>query len=76
MLSADTLIRLTVMQEQANNVKASAHELIDQLPEGVSWSQLAYHVEVRASIERGLDDAKAGRVYSSDQIRERLGLPR
>ena len=59
---------------QTANIKTSAHELIDRLPETVSWSDLAYHIEVRASIERGLEDVKAGRTYTTDEIKKRLGL--
>lgn len=62
----------TIMQTA--NIKTSAHELIDQLPESVSWSELAYHIEVRASIERGIEDADAGRTYTTDEIKKRLGL--
>lgn len=59
---------------QTANVKSSAHELIDQLPESVSWSELAYHIEVRASIERGMEDAEAGRTYTTEELKKRLGL--
>jgi predicted transcriptional regulator len=59
---------------QTASIKTSAHELIDQLPESVSWSELAYHIEVRASIERGIEDADAGRTYTTDEVKKRLGL--
>lgn len=59
---------------QTANIKSSAHELIDQLPESVSWSELAYHIEVRASIERGIEDADAGRTYTTEEVKKRLGL--
>ena len=59
---------------QTANIKTNAHELIDQLPEGVSWSELAYHIEVRASIERGIEDADAGRTYTTEEVKKRLGL--
>lgn len=59
---------------QSTNIKTSAHELIDRLPESVSWSELAYHIEVRASIERGLEDIEAGRTYTSEEVKEHLGL--
>ena len=61
---------------QAVNIKTSAHELIDQLPENVSWSELVYHIEVRASIERGIEDADAGRTYTTEEVKKRLGLIR
>jgi len=75
----DSLSGMMVQNREVNtmqelNVKSTAHELIEQLPDNVSWSQLAYHVEVRASIERGLDDARAGRFCSTDEVKERLGI--
>ena len=62
------------MVMQSTDIKTSAHELIDRLPESVSWSELAYHIEVRASIERGLEDIEAGRTYTSEEVKEHLGL--
>ena len=59
---------------QSTDIKTSAHELIDRLPESVSWSELAYHIEVRASIERGLEDIEAGRTYTSEEVKQHLGL--
>jgi len=59
---------------QTANIKTNAHELIDQLPENVSWSELAYHIEVRASIERGVEDAGAGRTYTTEEVKKRLGI--
>ena len=61
---------------QTANIKPNAHELIDQLPENVSWSELAYYIEVRASIQRGVEDADAGRTYTTEEVKERLGLTR
>lgn len=59
---------------QTANIKASAHEFIDRLPDSINWSDLAYHVEVRASIERGREDVKAGRVYTTEEVKKHLGL--
>lgn len=58
------------------NVKAAAHQLIDQLPDGVGWDEIAYEMEVRASIERGLADAEAGRVISQEEVEKRFGITR
>ncbi|MCK7494446.1 MAG: hypothetical protein MZW92_27140 [Comamonadaceae bacterium] len=33
--------------------KQQARELIDQLPDNATWDEIAYRVEVHASIERG-----------------------
>ena len=43
------------------DVKASAKAMIDRLlTRVIAWERLAYHVDVRASIERGLAEAGAG----------------
>jgi predicted transcriptional regulator len=59
---------------QTDNAKQAAHRLIDQLPDDATWDQLAYHIEARASIERGLADVQAGRVLSHEEIRKEFGL--
>lgn len=54
--------------------KQQARELLDELPDSVSWSELAYRMEVRADIEQGLADAKAGRVFTTEELRREFGL--
>lgn len=58
------------------NVKAAARQLIDQLPEGVTWDELAYEIEVRASIERGLAEAEAGQLIPQQDVEKKFGLTR
>jgi len=55
--------------------KQEAHRLIDELPDGVTWQELAYRLEVRAEIEEGLSDIKAGRVSDVKDVRREFGLP-
>ena len=50
-----------------DSIKTEAHKLIDSLPDGVTWDQLAYRFDVRCSIERGLADAEAGRVLTQEE---------
>lgn len=57
-------------------VKKAAHDLIDQLPDDITWDDLAYKIEVRASIERGLADAEAGRTTSQEEIEKLFGVTR
>lgn len=57
-------------------VKQQAHELIDELPDSTTWDELAYRIEVRASIERGLADIEAGRVIPQEDVEKRFGLKR
>jgi len=55
--------------------KQQARALIDALPDNVTWSELAYRLEVRADIEEGLAEVKAGRVVSTTELRRDFGLP-
>lgn len=58
----------------STNVKQAAHQLIDQLPEGVTWDEVAYRFAVRASIERGLLDAEARRLVSQEDVEKHFGI--
>jgi hypothetical protein len=59
----------TIMQ------KEEAHRLIDRLPENATWDDLMHEIYVRAIIERGLADVKAGRTKDVREVREKFGLP-
>ncbi len=48
-------------------VHHATHRLIDQLPDEVSRDELAYQIEVRASIERGLAGTGAGRLIPQEE---------
>ncbi len=55
--------------------KQQARQLIEELPDGVTWSELAYRLEVRADIEEGMADVKAGRVLTTAELRREFGPP-
>lgn len=58
----------------SGNVKEQVKELVDQLPEDVSWDEVLDKVRVRRLIEKGLCDAQAGRTTSLDDVRKQFGL--
>jgi len=60
----------------STTVKEAAHQLIDLLPDEVSWDDLAYQIELRASIERGLGDADAGRLIPQDEVEKKFNITR
>ena len=55
--------------------KAEAHKLIDQLPAHATWDDLMHEIYVRETIEKGLEDSKAGRTKGVADIRKKYGLP-
>ena len=55
-------------------VKTEAHRLVNELPEGAGWEELAYAIYVREKVERGRADARAGRSRSQDDILKEFGL--
>jgi predicted transcriptional regulator len=50
--------------------------LLDQLPDNDTWDEIAYRVEVHASIERGLADSDAGRVTPQEEVEKHFGIKR
>ncbi len=58
---------------QTADIKNAAHQLIDQL-DHPTWAELAYEVAVKASIEQGLSEAKAGELISQEDIEKEFGI--
>ncbi|MFL6714122.1 MAG: hypothetical protein ACJ8LN_14540 [Sulfurifustis sp.] len=57
----------------SGSAKQQARELIDQLPDDTTWDEIAYRVEVHASVERGLADSENGRAITQDEVEKRFG---
>ena len=62
------------MSATASTLKQQAHTLIDRLPNTVTWDDVAYEIELRASIERGLVDARAGRLIPVEDLMKEFGV--
>jgi hypothetical protein len=56
------------------NIKNEVLNLIESLPDNISWEDLYFAVYVRRSIEDGLADVRAGRVMDVEEVRARWGL--
>lgn len=52
--------------------KEEVRQILDQLPAEVSFDEIQYHIYVRQKIDRGLDDAEAGRVLSEEEVERRM----
>ena len=62
------------MAASPSQFKKDAYALIDNLPESASWDDLAYEAELRASIERGLADSRAGRLIPLEDLMKEFGV--
>jgi hypothetical protein len=57
-------------------IKEEAQRLVDTLPEDATWGDLARLVLERQRVEEGLADLDAGITWTSDEIRDKLGIPK
>lgn len=55
-------------------LKEEARKLIEALPDDATWEDLTQRVFERQMIEEGIANLEAGRTWTSDQIREKLGI--
>lgn len=62
--------------QDAQQLKNEARGLIDELPDGATWSDFARLVIERQRVEEGIIDLDAGVKWTSDEIRDRLGIPK
>jgi len=58
----------------AQGIKNEARRLVEQLSDEATWEDLMYEVDVRQTIEAGLEDSRAGRVLPVDEVRAKFGL--
>lgn len=62
------------MTRPTDTAKQQARQLLERLPDDVTWDDVVYEFAVRRSVERGLADDTEGRVISSEQLKAALGL--
>lgn len=58
------------------HLKDEAHKLVDLLPDDATWTDLLRLIEERQRIDEGVADLEAGRSWTSDEIRDKLGIPK
>ena len=59
---------------ESTHIKQEALKLIESLPDDSTWEDLTRLMLERQMIEEGIADLEAGRVWTSDEIREKLGM--
>lgn len=50
------------------------HQIADALPPGATWDDVRYQIELRASIERGLADGRAGQLIPVEELLREFGI--
>ena len=68
---SETVMEAQIMQ--STDIKQAAHQMIDQL-DHLTWAELVYQATLRASIEQGLEEDKAGKLMSQADVEKEFGL--
>ncbi len=54
------------------SIKEQLRELIERLPDDCTVENVQYHLYVQQKVERGLEDVRAGRVLSHEEVERRM----
>lgn len=57
-------------------IKEQAYKLIEKMPDNATWEDFIYQIYIRETVEKGLEDSKAGRTKDVSEIRAKYGLPK
>jgi len=60
--------------KETTHIKEEALKLIESMPDDTTWEDLTRLMLEQQLIEEGIADIEAGRVWTSDEIREKLGM--
>ncbi len=52
--------------------KDTVRDLLDKLPDDVSYEDIQYRIYVRQKVEQGLKDIEEGRVLSQEEVEKRM----
>lgn len=63
-----------IAMNQGAYIKEEAHKLVETLPDDATWEDLARLAFEMQRVEQGIADLDAERYWSSDEIREKLGI--
>lgn len=60
--------------QETTHIKEEAVKLIQSLPDDATWEDLTRLILERQMVDEGIADLEAGRLWTSDEIREKLGM--
>jgi len=52
--------------------KEELRQLLEKLPDDVSYEAIQYHIYVQQAVQRGIDAADQGNVISQAEVEERM----
>jgi predicted transcriptional regulator len=52
--------------------KEQIRELLDKLPDDVSYEDVQYHIYVQQAVQRGIEAADRGEVISQEEVERRM----
>ena len=55
-----------------STAKEEVRKILDKIPDDASYEDIQYHIYVREKIERGLQDIEEGRVFSQEEVEQRM----
>ncbi len=58
--------------QNSTAIKSSVSDVMQSLPDNVSWDEVHYRLYVREQIEAGLADSEAGRLVDTDELSRRF----
>ncbi len=61
---------------ETTHIKDEARRLVDKLPENATWADFARLVVERQRVEEGIADLDAGITWTSDEVRDKLRIPK
>lgn len=64
--------RTSVESLDMGNAKEHIRELLDKLPDDVSYEDVQYHIYVQQAVQRGLDAVDRGEVISQEEVEKRM----
>ena len=57
-----------------SDVKSSARDAIERLPDDATWDDVMYRIYVRQKIEAGLRDVEDDHTLTTEDVRKRFGI--
>jgi len=63
---------MSIIKSKTLNPKRSASKLLKEMPDDCTYEDIQYHLYVLQKIEKGLNDARAGKTYTTEQMKMKL----